>query len=246
MPEEEREAFQLELTVCERTINAHINVPKALMRITDLLPILHSFDDAVIAMAADKAQSEGKTISCKAGCGACCRQLTPVSEAEAVYLAEIVAETPAERQKEIRERFRLAVEALDKDLAERLRDTSPLDTRDKRRAIGEEYFRLGIACPFLEEESCSIHPQRPMSCREYLVTSPAENCRKPSAETIQPVETPLKLSPLLYRFGDGEGKDRMRWLPLTLALEWAARRDERSEKRWPGAELFKRFTQSIK
>ncbi|HEY5241787.1 MAG TPA: YkgJ family cysteine cluster protein [Polyangiaceae bacterium] len=28
-----------------------------------------------------------------------------------------------------------------------------------------------VSCPFLEEESCSIHPDRPPICREYLVTS---------------------------------------------------------------------------
>ncbi len=41
------------------------------------------------------------------------------------------------------------------------------------------YFHLGIACPFLEDESCSIHADRPISCREYLVTSPAVNCADP-------------------------------------------------------------------
>jgi Fe-S-cluster containining protein len=246
MPEDERVPFQLELTICDRTINAHINVPTAPMRVADLLPILHAFDDAVLGMAADKTGSDGKTISCGAGCGACCRQLTPIAESEAVYLAEIVAAAPAERRNALRERFRAAVEALGEDLADRLRDTAKLETMEKRRAIGEEYFARGVACPFLEEESCSIHPQRPMSCREYLVTSPAENCRKPSASTIQTVETPLKLSPLLYRFGDGAGKDRTRWLPLALALEWAGSEDERRGLRWPGTELFKRFTQSIR
>jgi hypothetical protein len=33
------------------------------------------------------------------------------------------------------------------------------------------YFLQGVACPFLEAESCGIHPDRPLACREYLVTS---------------------------------------------------------------------------
>jgi Fe-S-cluster containining protein len=36
-----------------------------------------------------------------------------------------------------------------------------------------------MPCPFLEDESCSIHPDRPLVCREYLVTSPAELCAGP-------------------------------------------------------------------
>ena len=49
-------------------------------------------------------------------------------------------------------------------------------------------------CPFLEEESCSIHPDRPLVCREYLVTSPAELCAGPTQEGVTPVAVP-KVSP---------------------------------------------------
>jgi len=246
MGEGERVPFQMELSLCDRTINAHISVPTAPVRVADLLPILHAFDDAVIGMAADKTESEGETISCRAGCGACCRQLTPVSESEAVYLAELVAALPEERRAAMGERFRQALEALGEDLVERLRNPEKLDTMEKRREIGEEYFRRGVACPFLEDESCSIHPQRPMSCREYLVTTPRENCQAPSPETIRQVALPLKLSQILYCFGDGAGNGKTRWLPLTLALEWAAGRSGESENRWPGSELFKRFAQRIR
>ena len=55
----------------------------------------------------------------------------------------------------------------------------PTGTAEERTELAYEYFKHGIACPFLEDESCSIHPDRPMACREYLVSSPAENCRAP-------------------------------------------------------------------
>ena len=74
------------------------------------------------------------------------------------------------------------------------------------------YFALGIPCPFLEEESCSIHPDRPLVCREYLVTSPAELCAGPTQEGVTPVPVP-KVS-LAAR---GLQDEREEWFPLALS-----------------------------
>jgi len=239
--------FKLDLTMCERTINAHINVPETSMRVTDLLPILHAFDEAVVGMAADKAQSDGQKISCRAGCGACCRQLAPVAESEAVYLADLVATMPPDRRQAVRERFCNAIAKIGEPLLERMRDTRALDTMEKRRQLGIEYFALGIPCPFLEDESCSIHQTRPMTCREYLVTSPPENCRTPGPETIRQVPVPIKLSQILYCFGDGKGNEATRWVPLILSLEWAeSGRRREVDLQFPGPELFKNFASQIR
>ena len=244
MPDE-RISFKIELSLCDRTIEAETAIPNAPLRVADLLPVLLSFDSAVVGMAADKTQSEGGQISCRAGCGACCRQLVPVSEAEAVYLAELVAEMPPERQALVRQRFQEALLALGEPLMERMRDTTKLAELDKRRELGQEYFSRGVPCPFLENESCSIYEHRPMSCREYLVTSPAGKCKTPGPETIRQVAIPVKLSTILYCFGDGAGKEGTRWVPLVSALEWASARDAAADKRYPGPEMFKNFVTAM-
>jgi Fe-S-cluster containining protein len=242
---DERIPFRIELTLCERTIEAETAIPDAPMRVADLLPVLLSFDSAVVGMAADKTQSDGLKISCRAGCGACCRQVVPVSEAEAVYIAELVGTMPPERQARVRQRFHDALAALGAPLMDRMRDTTKLSDLSLRRELGQEYFSRGVPCPFLEDESCSIYDHRPASCREYLVTSPAVNCKAPSAETIRPVLIPLKLSTILYCFGDGAGNEGTRWVPLVGALEWAAARDAAADRRFPGPELFKNFVNAM-
>jgi Fe-S-cluster containining protein len=244
MPEAGRVPFHIELKAFGQTIDADTSVPNARMRVADLLPILLTFDSAVVSLGADRAESEGKKISCRAGCGACCRQLVPISEAEALYLDELVAAMPAEEQAEVRARFEQAIEALGEDLIGRLRETSKLKEKDARREIGKEYFARKVPCPFLKDESCSIHPHRPMSCREYLVTSPAANCMAPGPDTIAPVPMPAQLSTILYCFADGEGKAPTRWIPLVLALEWA-KCNRAAQPYYFGPELFGNFLKRV-
>jgi Fe-S-cluster containining protein len=229
----------------DRTISAQVSIPDELMRPTDLLPVLFAFDNALVELATARAADEQLAISCGAGCGACCRQLVPVSEAEAVYLAELVAAMPPERGSVIRERFRAAVAALGDDLIGRLRDTSRLSALEDRRQIGGEYFHRGVACPFLEQESCSIYATRPATCREYLVTSPAGNCADPTPETINPIAFPAKVSTILYCFSDGIGRELTRWVPLVLALEWAGNRKSQAQPAYNGPQMFRNFVSQI-
>ena len=98
---------------------------------------------------------------------------------------------------------------------------------------------LGIPCPFLEDESCSIHPARPLVCREYLVTSPAELCAGPAQEGVTPVPVP-KLSMAARRLQE-DGED---WFPLATLLAWARTRPKDGRKR-PGMEWIQRFVQRL-
>jgi len=116
---------------------------------------------------------------------------------------------------------------------------------DERHRWGVEYFKLGLPCPFLEHESCSIHENRPASCREYLVTSPSANCSAPTAENIQMVELPARLLRVLYRFGDRQAEGHARWMLLPLLLEWAAAHRGDAEPTAPGPELFRNFMNKL-
>ncbi len=243
--EPRRVPFSLKIEAGQHTIEAETSIPDTPMRVTDLLPILMSFDNALVEMGADRLVQEGKTITCRAGCGACCRQLVPVSEAEVRWIAELVAGMPEPQQSAVRARFREALAALGDDMVSRLRDTTQYKDIETRRQLGEEYMRLGVPCPFLVEESCSIHPNRPMSCLEYLVTSPAEGCKNPGPDTIEPVPMPVKLSGILYCFSDGIGNQSTRWFPLVMALEWEAAHRDEPQHYFPGPQLFKNFVAQI-
>ena len=212
---------QVVLVLGGEPVRFELTAPAGVATVQEVLPVLQGLSSALAERAEAKAQAEGRAVSCRAGCGACCRQLVPISSSEARALARLVDAMPEPRRGRIRRRFEEALESLNAGgVLERL-----VAAREKGRAeLGMDYFRLGVACPFLEAESCSIHPDRPLSCREYLVTSPAENCTAPSAETIQLLKLDGDPSTALLKAEASIG-----WMALVLALPF----DEQSPPETP-------------
>jgi Fe-S-cluster containining protein len=162
----------------------------------------------------------------------------PISAIEARRLRQLLDELPPARAAEIRERFANARERLsDAGLLEALLEPQRI-TDEQAQAFGLEYFARGIACPFLEEESCSIHAQRPVACREYLVTSPASHCARPTAESVDRVKLPAKVGSAIRKL------EPPAWVPLIVAPEWADAHPDQSPAR-PGTEIASEFFSTL-
>lgn len=236
--------FKMKLNMGQSRMEASVQVPLEPMSTIDLLPVLQSFGNQIVQLAENESDRCGKQISCQAGCGACCRQLVPIAESEAHLLADLVADMPKPRREQVERRFAEALLALDHaGLSDRLPTGSGLSDEPAREKLGADYMQAGVACPFLEEESCSIYPDRPLACREYLVTSPAENCQHPTAESIEMVPLPVKISETLYRFGEDDNPQPARWFPLVLALRWSREHPQREQAHQSGAVRFQQFLQ---
>jgi Fe-S-cluster containining protein len=217
----------LRLAVGELRIVHSITVPSAPVPAADIVPALQGLVNAVV-----EAAEMGKAISCRKGCGACCRQLVPVSCTEGERLLQLVEAMPASRRETLRARFAAAEAAIaEAGLVERKGRSD--------RELSAAYFALGVPCPFLEEESCSIHPERPLVCREYLVTSPAELCSGPRQEGVTPVPVP-KVS--MAARGLQDEKDE--WFPLAMLMAWARKRPRHVKKR-TGPQWVQRFLKGL-
>lgn len=105
-------------------------------------------------------------------------------------------------------------------MIQRLIEEDWFDDNDTALQMAMDYLHLGVPCPFLENESCGIHPLRPLSCREYLVTSPAELCNDPAENGVAGVHLPLKMSRALFRMGGQLEQDRRGWIPLVFLFAW--------------------------
>lgn len=208
-----------------------ISVPPPQATMLDLLPAAREISGHTTALALDRERVAGRTISCRAGCGACCRQLVGISVVEAESIARLVAAMPEDRAAVIRDRFAAAVKRLeevgllpaDEPTGNRaLMAKDAKNVTDGLRDISSRYFALRIACPFLESESCSIHPDRPMVCREYHVTTPASFCADLYETPVGRVDPPLKLGEVLARTYAKFTEGTPFMIPLVLSLEWSA------------------------
>jgi Fe-S-cluster containining protein len=209
----------VELTVFGGTLKAGIPVPTRPVSTREMVTVFRAVAEAVIHLSVRAAQETGRSVSCRAGCGACCRQLVPISQTEAAMILDLIEAMPEPRRTTVRRRFEDAKNTL---VAAGLRDAllaPQLQPAERMRGISIEYFQLGLSCPFLEDESCSIHPERPIICREYLVSSPAENCA--TLENIDGIKLPQRASLALSRMTSGPGETFTRTIPLPLLYEWA-------------------------
>lgn len=231
-------------------VELEVDPPDADLPVDRILPLARALADQVVELTVLDVEEHGRSISCRAGCGACCRQIVPIGAPEAHRIAALVEAMPEPRRAEVRRRFDEAVRRL--DASGLLADLEAHDgwARDDRRRAGAAYFELGVACPFLEDESCSIHPDRPLACREYLVTSPAENCSHPTPEGIDMVSMPCSPWAAAARLEPpAPGARCIPWTPLTLALEYAAAHPEGPAVRPARAiveELFRNLSDDVR
>jgi Fe-S-cluster containining protein len=211
----------IDLVLDEQPWRMQLTVPAGPATPSQLLHLLRGLTDAVVDSAVEKSAAQGRPISCRKGCGACCRQLVPIAPAEAHRLRQVIAAMPEPRRNEVLNRFEAAHTKLAATgMLDRLRAPARMDEASRRR-LGIDYFRHDVACPFLEQESCSIYTERPLACREYLVTSPAAHCEQPTLDSIDCLPIAVQVSRALWKLEANQDKAELSWVPLITALEWA-------------------------
>jgi len=221
--------IHLQLKGQERTVSVAFRPGQQSAR--ELLPIARELANHITEMAIEAIERQGRTISCRAGCAACCRQIVCISLVDAYALSELIAALPPKHQAIIRNRFAQAIRQLEhaglldpNEARGNRRLVSLEDGSDPNhaiRAVASRYFQLQIPCPFLDDEKCSIYDERPLVCREYHVTSPAENCAHLYEIGVEALEVPIRMGEVLVRVAHQVAGASKESIPLVLALEWA-------------------------
>ncbi len=237
--------FALKVQDCNIEVSAQL--PGGTVGPTALLPILQGLSNSMSDLAARGAAQVGEQVSCREGCAACCRHPVPLTPLEARMLSEWLDQQPEGRKAVLRERIRKAAARLEEaGIARRLRESTYTSGRSALHALGLEYFALGIPCPFLEEERCSIYSIRPMRCREYMVVSPAERCAHPDTKEIVSVKPPVLLSQILAQWDVNGDRQPHELILLTMLDEWVAQhpaKEDRAHRTAP--EMLKEFLQAF-
>lgn len=143
--------------------------------------------DAARSLAAQAltaaARVSGKAPTCSAGCAACCRHLVMLTLPEAQALATAIAKLAEPRRSEVRRRFGAALKKAEVGGifgprgARQFLVSEDGDEAEVAGDVARRYFALGIACPLLEREACSMYELRPLACREHNVSSDPKHCK---------------------------------------------------------------------
>jgi maleate isomerase len=245
-PSQPPPTVRLKLRILGEPVAVEAPAPPEHARLDEVLPLLRRIDDHAVDLSVRRTEAAGRTVSCRKGCAACCRaQPVPVTPPEAYALLRLVESLPEPRRAEIRARFA--------DRAGRLRDAGLADrflaidgdfTKEMRDAA-LRYFRLGLACPFLEDGACSIYEDRPFVCREYLVTSPAEHCNDPFATGVEGIDMPVDGEGAMLRTAAKFLEKPQFTMALTLALEYAQAHRAELERTFASRDLFPRALQEL-
>jgi len=210
----------IRIKIVDETVEINAPVAERAAGPDTVLPFARQLADVAVANGIRRAEAQGKTISCAKGCGACCAQLVPISDIEARGIAAMIRVWPKVRREKIMRRFTQAKQRFeDAGLWQALLEPERLGL-EQVQSLALDYFAERVSCPFLEDSACSIHPQRPLACREYLVTSDPLHCAEPAQGNIDGVEIPLRASRMLGRIYENETEHICDSVPLIVAPYW--------------------------
>jgi Fe-S-cluster containining protein len=214
----------------DETRKVRVSVPRASVPFRTLLPAIRVLVDTSVELASRFNSEQGTPISCKPDCCACCYYAPMLSPAEARSVVAQVEALPEPRRSAVVARFEQAVE--------RLRDSGLLQRyeqghvgADGSRRPGypgwhDDYLRLSIACPFLEDKRCSVYAERPLVCRNYMVVSDPVECGR-----IGGVRAAISIRPNVARAAAALGREETapRSIMLVAVLDWARETPESIE-----------------
>lgn len=254
MPEKQRsskpsETFRLSLPTPAGDLQAEISVPTSFIPVSDIVPLMRSLGEQALQLEEAKVQQAGHTISCRKGCGACCRVLVPVSPPEAFTLKKRFEQLPAPHRDRVLHRLSTIKNTLNKaGLLGRLVQLSETRTQlsdEDMEPINQAYYAQRLPCIFLEDEACSIYEFRPAACREYLVTSPAEFCQDMTDPAVKPVSVPFRIATVLSLMWAKLTGGPARLIPLPVALDWADRHADENKSYKTGGTLLEMGLEKI-
>jgi len=126
-----RKTLQFSLRIQGARIDVSAELPEGPVLPSAVLPIIQSLSSSISTLTENESARLGRPVSCRAGCGACCRQAVPISPVEARMLSEYIDAQPPERREVLRARFRAAAERIEESgVAAELRDAAEDAAKD--------------------------------------------------------------------------------------------------------------------
>jgi Fe-S-cluster containining protein len=242
------EIFDFEIDVLGEPVHFQISVERKQAKLTDIVPTARAIAEKLSLAMVDKLRRNGTIVTCHKGCSSCCNYLVPLSVPEAFCLREEILAMPEEQARATMQLFlNSAIRILDSkfqesDLNELIHTNTPVQTDN----LSEWYAGLNLTCPFLSDGICTSYEQRPIACREHLVTGSALLCEAHRVNEPKVVKMPVNILECVCRLTAELEQSEIEAVMMPLALPWAQENLGRSERTWPAVTIVKHFVAIIK
>lgn len=219
-------AFSI-ITDPESKKTIEITIPDKQVRLSEIVPFAHFVADQMVKTAIEHSSLP---VTCAKGCGVCCNQLVPLSTPELFFIVEQLQAMPARHRFPLLSRF----DAIEKQLisSDFIQTLRTIDQTRNDRIVAEHYFHMNLQCPFLDQQACTIHPWRPVVCREFNALSDPKLCVDPfnnKISSISYIQRPSSILAKLY----GKITDTPPTLtPMPLLFESFEQHQKHSSRTW--------------
>ena len=227
------DVVETELEVVDELLPVRIGVRNGTAKLADIAPMARELSSKIADVGLRHFKRNGKTIPCRKGCASCCHYIVVLTAPDAFRLVEEVHKMLPQRRKEVKKSFRKANEWFEQH---------PGKFQRADGAPGSDNLRY--PCPFLDNNQCTIYENRPIICREWMVTGTEQNCRedKKVRRLVPSVHIGDVLRQLAARLEDKSCED----VTLPALFEWYSQNIKRSKRVWPAKLVVEQFLEILK
>jgi len=241
------EIISFELDVGGKTVQFRIDVAAKQATLADIVPLARRLSTKLAILFLERLRENGQSIPCCKGCSACCSYLIPLSVPEVFRLREELLAMPPSKSSRILKSCVIAAKRILQKSPEDL-DANKLTKNNLTQTdeISKWYASLKLTCPFLSDSLCVLYEQRPLACREHIVTGSNFFCQSDHRDEPNVVPMPVSVLDALGQLTAELEDLNIEAVMLPLAFAWAQDNLWRSRQTWPAVTMIKRFVEILK
>jgi Fe-S-cluster containining protein len=233
------EIISLDLDIVGESTQFRIRVEDKQAKLADIVPMARLLSTRIIQSVQNILAGNGIAVPCGKGCAVCCHYLTLLSVPEAFRMMEEIMLMPQEQFNDVKQYCLKIAEQYEKQLLKYGAFNVSLNTNivnePQLMEIAEWYFKKKLPCPFLHNNLCTIYGQRPVACREYLVSGSVLRCQANDDETARKVRVPILIAnALTFLSSELEHREQER-VAVPYIFDWHTQKMERHNRTWPAA-----------
>jgi Fe-S-cluster containining protein len=200
--------------------------------------------DIVCRLALEHQRLCGQPVRCASGCAACCKYAAAISLAEAFAINDRINNlflpfrAPLLKTMTMAARKILGNPPPQAGASTEFKDPGESQSSNRLLNISQWYSGMDLTCPWIENKTCSMYADRPLVCREFMVTSAPACCSPTSLKTKTIVDLPIRTAEVLTEICSMLTGTRPQTMFLPLVGAWCEEFADLGHKSFDAAETM--------